>query len=207
MKSALTLVHEFTRPHKTTIDREDGTTEYVDVHSLLDQLSEAMTANRGTGGSGSLAKSPVSLNAVDLWLEIADTTLQHWPGRGRPHLARTPLPQRIQQWAAHALNSNNPQNEEDLSRYLNRWTSAVEALFEPSVDLSAPCPDCGESWFWTHDGVEDVKKRALTYNQHRAMCHCCGQTWDGKGAMANLARILHHDQPLSGNLVHSSRTP
>ena len=198
MTETLQLVHEFTRPHKTTIQRDNGHTEYVEVLSLLDQLQEAMTANRGTGGSGALAKSPVSLQAVDIWQDIAQITLAHWPGRGRTHLAGTPLPQRVQQWAAHAINSRNPHDEQLLTDWLVHWSGKIHALFEPSVDLASPCPDCEESYVWTHDGVENVKKRALTYNQHRAWCNACGQSWEGQGAMANLARMLHDDAPVSG---------
>lgn len=198
MTDTLTLVHEFTRSHKTTVENEDDTTSYVDVHSHLDQLRHAITANRGTGGSGSLAKSPISLKAVDLWQEIANRTLDHWPGYGRPHLANTPLPRRVQQWAAVAVNSNDDYDEQLLNQYLTRWIGQIESLFEPSVDLAAPCPDCGESFIWNHDGVENVKKRTLAYNKHRAWCNNCGQAWDGKGAMANLARILHDDRPVDG---------
>src|SRR5699024_2393647 len=98
----LDLVHVLTRTHKTTIENDDGTRQYVEVHSYLDQLRDAFTG-KGTGNGGNQTSAPISTNAFDLWQEITETTLKHWPGYGRPHLARTPLHRRIQQWASVAL--------------------------------------------------------------------------------------------------------
>lgn len=206
MTDTLDLLHQLTRTHKTTIENDDGTRTYVDVHSYLDQLQQAITNNRGTGGSGSMTTSPISLKAVDLWQSIAAVTLDHWPGRGKPHLARTPLPKRIQQWAVHAVNSNDKTAEETLNAYLRHWIHQIQQLFEPSVELAAPCPECHESYIWRHDGVEKVKKRTLTYNQHRATCINCGQTWEGQASMVNLARIINHNQPINGNPTHTTQT-
>ena len=206
MTDTLDLLHQLTRTHKTTIENDDGTRTYVDVYSYLDQLQQAITNNRGTGGSGSQTTSPISLKAVDLWQSIAKVTLEHWPGRGRPHLARTPLDRRIQQWAATAVNSNDKADEETLNAYLRHWVHQIQQLFEPSVELAAPCPECGESFIWRHDGVENVKKRTLTYNQHRATCNNCGQTWEGQASMVNLARIINHNQPLNGSPTHITQT-
>ena len=206
MTDTLDLLHQLTRTHKTTIENDDGTRTYVDVHSYLDQLQGAITNNRGTGGSGSMTTSPISLKAVDLWQSIAAVTLDHWPGRGKPHLARTPLPKRIQQWAVHAVNSNDKTAEETLNAYLRHWIHQIQQLFEPSVELAAPCPECHESYIWRHDGVENVKKRTLTYNQHRATCINCGQTWEGQASMVNLARIINHNQPINGNPTHTTQT-
>ena len=188
------------------IENDDGTRSYVDVMSHLDQLQQAITNNRGTGGSGSVTTSPISLKAVDLWQSIAETVLEYWPGKGRPHLARTELPQRVQQWAAAAVNSNDTADEETLNAYLRHWIHQIQQLFEPSVELAAPCPECHESYIWRHDGVENVKKRTLTYNQHRATCINCGQTWEGQASMVNLARIINHDQPINGNPAHTTQT-
>ena len=204
-KDTLALVHEFTRPFKTTIEHDDGTRSYVEVQSHLEQLQGAVTgASAGGGGSSSLDRAPISLKAVDLWQKIAKDTLEHWPGRCRPHLARTPLAQRIQQWAAVAVNSNDPTDDETLHKYLRHWTREVQALFEPSVELAAPCPDCRQQFMWRHDGVENVKKRCLTYNKHRAWCNNCGQTWEGQAAMVNLAKIIDQTNTTSNSIVHTS---
>ena len=206
MQDTIDLVHVLTRPFKTTIENDDGTRQYVEVHSYLDQLQGALTNNRGTGGSGSMTKAPISLKAVDLWQSIAKITLEHWPGKGRPHLARTPLHQRIQQWAAVAVNSGDEADEETLNQHLSRWIREIQALFEPSVELSAPCPNCEESYVWRHEGGENIRKRCLTFNQHRATCINCHTIWEGKASMANLARILNNDQPLNGTPAHTSQT-
>lgn len=77
----LDLLHQLTRTHKTTIENDDGTRQYVEVHSYLAQLQDAITGkSRGRGGNQTSA--PLSTNALDLWHEIAETTLQHWPGYG-----------------------------------------------------------------------------------------------------------------------------
>lgn len=205
MRDTLSLVHDLTRDHKTTIEHDDGTRTYVDELSLLAQLHDAITGkSNGTGGNQTSA--PFSTNAFDLWQEIAETTLQHWPGYGRPHLARTPLPGRIQQWAAVAINSNDPEDEKTLNKYATRWIREIQSLFEPNIDLAAPCPECGESYIWRYDGVENVKKRCLTYNQHRAQCLNCETTWEGKASMANLARIINDGAPINGTPAHSTQT-
>src|SRR5699024_10360850 len=191
------LVHVLTRTHKTTIEHDDGTRTYVDELSLLEQLRDAFTG-KGTGNGGNQTSAPISTNAFDLWQEITETTLKHRPGYGRPHLARTPLSGRIQQWAAKAVNSNDPEDERELNKYLSRWITQIQTLFEPSIDLAAPCPECGESSSWRYDGVENVKKRTLTYSQHRATCISCGQTWEGKTRMVNPTRIINDNQPING---------
>lgn len=207
MQDTLDLVHVLTRPFKTTIENDDGTRQYVEVHSYLEQLQGAINgASAGGGGSSSRDRSPISLKALDLWQSIAKTTLQHWPGKGRPHLARTPLPQRIQQWSSVAVNSNDKSDEETLNAYLRHWVHQIQQLFEPSIELAAPCPECQDAYIWRHDGVENVKKRALTYNQYRAWCNSCGQTWEGKASMTNLSKILHDGQPINGNPTHTSQT-
>lgn len=203
----LDLLHQLTRTHKTTIENDDGTRTYVDVYSYLEQLQGAINgASSGGGGSSSRARTPISLKALDLWQSIAETTLEHWPGKGRPHLARTPLDRRIKQWASHAVNSNDKQDEETLNAYLRHWVHQIQQLFEPSVELAAPCPDCGESYIWRYDGVENVKKRSLTYNQYRAWCNQCGQIWEGKASMTNLSKILHNGQPINGSPTHTTQT-
>ena len=201
----LDLAHVVTRPFKTTIENDDGTRTYVDVYSYLDQLQDAITGkSRGSGGNQTSA--PLSTNALDLWREIAETTLEYWPGYGRPHLARTPLHRRIQQWASVALNSNDDQDKEVLHKHLARWIREIQGLFEPSVELSAPCPECHESYVWRHEAGENIRKRCLTFNQHRATCINCKTTWEGKASMANLARILNNDQPLNGTPAHTTQT-
>src|SRR5699024_6138597 len=123
---------------------------------------------------------------LDLWREIAETTLEYWPGYGRPHLARTPLHQRIQQWAAVATNSNDEADEETLNKHLARWAREIQALFEPSVELSAPCPECHESDVGQHAPGENIRNRCLTFNQHRATYINCHTISEGKPSMANL---------------------
>lgn len=207
MKDTLALVHELTRDHKTTIEHDDGTRSYVDELSLLAQLHDAITGkSAGGGGSSTRQRSPISTKAFDLWQEIAHTTLEYWPGYGRPHLARTPLPQRIQQWAAVAVNSNDPEDDKNLKKYVRRWINEIQGLFEPSIDLAAPCPECHESFLWRYDGVDNVKKRTLTYNKHRATCINCGTTWEGKASMTNLSKILHDGQPINGSPTHTTQT-
>lgn len=205
MTDTLDLLHQLTRTHKTTIENDDGTRTYVDVYSYLDQLQGAITG-KGKGSGGNQTSAPLSTNALDLWHEIAETTLEYWPGYGRPHLAQTPLHRRIQQWAAAATNSNNEADEETLNKHLARWIREIQSLFEPSVELSAPCPECHESYVWRHEGGENIRKRCLTFNQHRATCVNCHTIWEGKASMANLARILNHDEPLNGSPVHTSQT-
>lgn len=201
------LVTKLTRPHKSPVLDDQGQTHYVPVHAYLDQLHEAITgAATGGGGSSSRTRSPISLNAHVLWQEIAETTLEYWPGYGRPHLARTPLPRRIQQWAAKAINSDNEDDETTLRNFLKHWLHRIQALFEPSIDLAAPCPECKKSFIWRHDGVDNVKKRCLMYNQYGAWCNNCGTTWDGQTAMVNLARIINQDQPTSNTIIYASGT-
>ena len=204
----LDLLHQLTRTHKTTVENDDGTRTYVDVYSYLDQLQQAINGTAtGGGGSNGKARVPISLKAVDLWKEIAAVTLDHWPGRGRTHLARTPLHRRIQQWGATAVNSNDKADEETLNTYLQRWINEIRGLSEPSIELAAPCPECHESYIWRHDGVHNVKKRTLSYNKHAATCRNCGQQWQGKASMANLARIINDGEPINGNPTHTSETP
>src|SRR5699024_4198467 len=156
---------------------------YVDVYSYLEQLQQAINGTAtGGGGSNGKARAPISLKAVDLWKEIANVTLDHWPGYGRPHLARTPLPRRIQQWAAVAVNSNNPPDEPTLHSYLRHCISELRSLSQPSIGLASPRPECHESYLWADDGQHNVKERRPRYNTEMARCAACGQTWDVKAS-------------------------
>lgn len=186
-----TAVHELTRDHKTTIMREGGKSEYVDEMSLLEQLHQARTANRGTGGSSGGSKSPVSLAAVDLWNEIVATTNAHWPGYGRPHLARTPLGLRIQQWANSARGDEHA--ESTCNAWVVYWCAQIRQAMLPTVELDAPCPECGEKFLWVQDGEETLVKRALTFNAERVQCRGCGASWKGVDNMKHLSALMDRD--------------
>lgn len=185
MSDTLALVHEFTRPHKTKIVRDDGTNEYVSIESLLDQLDAANTANRGTGGSGSKTKAPCSLDAVDIRNDINTVAHKH-----HPQSAGRPVRERIQAWAAWAVNQNDDTHDASLNAWLTYWRGKILDLFDSTVEIEAPCPSCGERLARRDDGHETIIKRALSYNSRHATCTVCGTAWEGIDGMRSLVLAI-----------------
>ena len=179
------LVHTLTRTHKTSVTRDDGTTQYVENMSLLNQLRTLINVNRGTGaGASSLVRVPLSLDAVQLWDEISRASSGFGP---------YPVPRRIQRWLVWA-NSQGQDERDELEHRVSGWITRIESMAVPTVNLDAPCPVCGEKWVRTTDGYETTRVHALSYNQYRAGCKACQASWEGKGAMVSLANQLHQDQ-------------
>lgn len=172
------------RHHEIT--RDNGTKETVPEEPYLDTLEHIITnGQRGTGGAGKDGGStPIALAALDLREGIARVVDQHWPGRGRTHLARTPLRDKIEAWRKVST-ENGP-----LHEYATDWCQKIRSMTLISADIEAPCPMCDVAEILEQDDTEMTNvfhKTALTYNTDRAVCRNCGSEWWGFDEMKELA--------------------
>lgn len=168
-------VHELTRDYRTTIYREAGDGEvvdYVQMLSLLNQLESALFM-QGTGAGTGGAKSPMKLEALDIKVEIDRVSAEF----ASPKL---PVPVRIQTWAQEA--TGDEQREFECLAWVAYWTAQINALFESSIELERPCPECGVQDYLEQDESNPdnaIHKLALVATTSRALCRHCHMVWEG----------------------------
>lgn len=182
-------VNELTRDHQIDLNKGNGPIRLVTEYSLLYQLREAFTANRGSGPGSGGAKGLISFNALNLWQEIAEVTTEHWRGRGRPALQRTPLAERIQDWYEQ---SKDTFHEPECAAWVTKWCRQIRALDESRCDVIGRCPACGEHEVAIDDDGETIWKTAVTRVESKVYASCahCLTEWDGLDAMRDLANHL-----------------
>lgn len=182
-------VHVLTEDHKINPDKTGKTFNLVEEYALLTQLKEAFTANRGTGAGASGPKGVISFNALNLWEDIATVTNNHWRGFGIRAVSRTPLPERIQDWARSVEGSPD---ESECFAWISKWNRQIRALDESHADVIGRCPECGESEIAVEDDGEIIKKAAVTRVEGHAYASCanCLAEWEGLDAVRELARTV-----------------
>lgn len=177
---------ELTVARERKIRRDNGATETVEEDCYLETLESLIEDGaRGTGGVGSSgSSSPLSLAALDLREEIAKTTEQHWPGRGRAVLRRTPLAEKIRKWRDVSTDGSLCHD------WILYWCDKIRGLTLRNFDLDAACPNCGNAKLIEQDETDASNvfyKAAIVFNEDRATCRVCDSVWEGHDGMKHLA--------------------
>lgn len=173
-------------PRKVRVLRDDGTADWTQIPSLLEQLAGAVGSNatfrerRGGGGGG----SPVDLDAIDI-LDGLRSTLADWRGRAG-HTGRVTLDRAARQVAVHPW----PELEAaQLARLLEGHARRAEAhLCPPDVAPAryvrdTACPACDARSVSAADAYGDAGRvPALVIMLNRGLvryvaCQACGQQW------------------------------
>ncbi|MCW1249651.1 hypothetical protein ODZ83_05525 [Acaricomes phytoseiuli] len=177
-------LHELTRTHKTTIDRDDGTREYADIPSLLQQLRESANGFGGGGSSGRTTNpAPANLAAIDLYREISEKA-QELKITEAPHAEpKGTVEKLIIAWATTAV------DQERVGRILDYWAERIRRLLDPPrrFEINTDCPECGARQVINREGIINL---AITYTDGIAECAACLTTWAG-----NQIADLAHQEP------------
>ena len=183
-------VHVLTEDHKVNPDKTGKTFNLVEEYALLTQLKEAFTANRGTGAGASGPKGLISFNALNLWEHIVSVTNDHWRGFGIRAVARTPLPERIQDWAKTV--EKTPDEAAECLAWVTTWNRQIRALDESRADVIGRCPECGEYEIAVDDDGGTIWKAAVTRVESKTYASCahCLAEWKGLDEVRELARTI-----------------
>lgn len=188
------VVDDLTLPRNVKIETDDGHT-WATEDALLVQLREAVssTLNSGSGAGGSpstrnvldgdaLHKAAIITSAIGAWCRIA--------GAEVTRDAVTDL----RAWHAAFIGRNEP--EEFYIRQMRAWAGQIRAMTNPPkvIEITAPCPVCGEGSYVNDLGERITNPLALTYRpdsdhmwkNSRVMCRACEAVWVGGDAMEEL---------------------
>jgi len=168
-------VHELTRPHKTTITRDNGAREYVTEDSLLNQLREAIHSSSSHGGNASNRRSlPLSADALDLFQEISHTAQDL--KASRPGIVKGSVESIIQAWSQSLVYDLDKNQAE---RIVTKWVTRIRNLLNPPrrAEIKEPCPHCGTRQIINDEGDINL---ALTMTNGTVTCGACLTEWTGQ---------------------------
>lgn len=193
------VVDDLTLPRNVKIETDDGHT-WATEDALLVQLREAVSSslNSGSGAGGSpstrnvldgdaLHKAAIITSAIGDWCRII--------GAAVTRDAVTDL----RAWHAAFIGRNEP--EEFYIRQMRAWAGQIRAMTNPPkvIEITAPCPVCGEGSYVNDLGERITNPLALTYRpdsdhmwkNSRVMCRACEAVWVGGDAMEELRDELN----------------
>ncbi|GAB3042138.1 DUF7341 domain-containing protein [Sediminivirga luteola] len=166
---------------------------------LLQLLQDARQAGgeQARGTSRRSEKAPVALDALDLWMEIAETVAtQYYLLTGRDD-TRRPVIGKLRIWVGSMTKPRQQANAEEL---LAGWVQRIRALLDPPRTIQLwerPCPECHAR----EVTISDRRTAALHILTDRmtqkswAECQVCHETWPGGEALVELAETLGRRAP------------
>lgn len=180
--SLRTNVHQLCSEHLTT--GPDG--KPVKVPALLDQLSNAVTAETRAGSSGSGGRSlPIGEGALSLLQDIEREARDH-QYEMVAHESKCSLRTLLGMWANGAVTT--PEWEVFLEHATLDWSDRITAIVNPSKPprkLHRPCPACGVQYGGDerkpglHLHCWDSAGELAPPGDWTAECIHCGAGWDG----------------------------
>lgn len=165
----------------------------VAAPSLYEQLDDAITTSKCQSSAHRASRSmpPVWIDALDLRVEIDDTT-REW----QPDVRSTPV--RLRTLAAGPWRPQDTRSIDKLSGRIESWCVSVKSLLNPTTvkHVSAACPACGATTVYKRDsGGERVRVPALQIvAETGCTCQACRHTW-GPELYLHLARVLGFESP------------
>lgn len=163
--------------------------------ALLDWLQKAVSSSVGRGSGGGKAareRTPLDVSAFTL-LEDIDGRVRSWMldfGETRGDLKGL-----LRAW--YVKWRSVPREESDERRHfsiVSGWRQRIVDLMDSPtpVEITSPCPACGQLWVTRGFGVEAESIRALWAiwrerpEDSQASCQGCGKTWHGISQMRSL---------------------
>ncbi|MFJ2506309.1 hypothetical protein [Microbacterium sp. NPDC087592] len=196
------VVDDLTLPKNVKIETDDGFT-WATEDALLVQLREAVSSslNSGSGAGG----SPSTRNVLDgdalhkatvITSQIGDWC--HMAGMKGDQVTRDPVTD-LRAWQAAFLARDEP--EEFYIGQMRAWAAQIRAMVNPPkvIEITAPCPVCGEGSYVNDMGERITNPLALTYRpdsdhmwkNSKVLCRACDAVWIGGDAMEELADELN----------------
>jgi|GEM_PF-5230777 len=202
------LVCEWESAHSRTT--KDALVRH-DQPALLDWLTTAVHSSVGRGSGGSKAareRTPLDISAFTL-LEEIDGRVRSWMldfGETRGELKHL-----LRSWYVKWVAS--PREESDERRHfgiVSGWRQRIADLMDSPtpVEITSPCPECGQLWVTRGQGVEADSIRALWAiwrtkpEDSQASCQGCGKTWHGVSQMRSLRIAIDEAEKVSDDLAN-----
>lgn len=197
MSDLLDIVDDLTLPKPVKVQTDYGHT-WATEDALLVQLEDAVHSSIGAGSGGSSA--PWEKNLLDSAAihEAAKITsmIGDWCRIVGAKVTRNATTD-LRAWHAKFLTSNEP--DEFYITKMTKWAALIRTILNPprSVEITAPCPECGKHEY-TNDTGETVRNPlVLTYRPDtgsiwqdaKAQCRACNETWETEWRL----RALRHD--------------
>lgn len=175
-------VTQLVEPRQRTVRRDDGGR----TTGMEPSLVALLISERGHGGDTGVSKGgggaavPIAVAVVDLLNEIerGERELSEFAGARLPDSTSF----RNRMWAAANCLAfcTDLQSVEWAADLVAGWVARGRAILDPvrRMDITAPCPACGESWVALDDAGELVGAPALTADGIRgAHCRACAHAW------------------------------
>lgn len=194
MTELLEAVDDLTLPKPVKVQTDDGHT-WATEDALLVQLQEAVSSSirSGSGAGG----APWTRNVLDSdalhQASMITTTIGDWCHMAGVKATRDPVKD-LRAWYAARLSTTDP--EGFYTTQLRKWAGQIRTMVNPpkTVEITAPCPVCGQGEYVNDLGENVPHPLALTYrpgadNLNRSakvMCRACEAVWQGGAAMGEL---------------------
>lgn len=173
--------------------------------ALLDLLADAVASNLGGHGSGRPARErvPVDFAALALLERISDT-VRAWVGSLGGKAGRDVGPSSLlRSWYVLYMSAPRPVGEGDrFAASVEGWRSQVEGILDPPtvLEITAPCPGCGESWAFdpsTGDRVVAlVASMRESLDDASVQCRFCVRVWAGRYGARLVRRLIDEAEEL-----------
>lgn len=180
-------VDGLTKPYRQRLERDGGATEWVQVGSLLEQLTEAVQSGAGDSGPGVQgSRPPLDVACVSLLIEISDAVRDGC--RGFDIKRRFDTAADLRQLASRLTREQD--NTDEIAWWveaLRGWCSRIRATISSDPDRSwrlhgIPCPDCSTRYVHEWDDGQKLRRPAIhviwSNGLVRAIqCNACAATW------------------------------
>lgn len=195
-------VDDLTLPRPVKVETDDGHT-WATEDALLVQLREAVSSslNSGSGAGGSpstrnvldgdaLQKAAIITSQIGDWCRIA--------GMAGAQVTRDAVVD-LRAWYARFIALDQP--EEFYLAQMRAWANQIKSMVNPpkTVEITAPCPVCGEGSYVNDMGERITNPLVLTYRpdsdhmwkNSKVLCRACTAVWVGGDAMEELRDELN----------------
>ena len=199
MDDLISAVDALTKPSRTKVVRDDGTTTVVRHDALLVQLEAAVTSAVGTdAGTGGQSTGNVINGSALYLLSIISSQIGDWCRIAKVKPTRKPVDD-LARWRVAALSMPEVTFYVDA---LRRWADDIKEMLDPPkrIPLVDPCVACGAAKYVTPEGDERPPV-VVEYHQvslHaslRAVCRACELTWTGADAVEELVAEMKERHP------------
>lgn len=182
------------------IPNKDGEKEIVrrEDPPLLTQLKSAISSNIGSGGGAGRAareRTPLDVGAFQLY-ETIDGRVRAWMvDAGQGAQSRTEVGQVLRAWYV-VWTAKNPYEQLVIAhtKIITGWAASIRDILDPptKLEITDPCPICGQMWGTTGEGESEESTRALwaflrpDETTSYGLCTACDKVWNG---VAGLRRM------------------
>lgn len=194
----LDAVDDLTLPRNVKVQTDDGHT-WASEDALLVQLREAVSSslNSGSGSGGSPWTRNVLDSAALYQAGIITSQIGDWCRIAGAKVTRDAVAD-LRAW--HVAHTSRPDHSDEFYLLqLRAWSGQIRTMVNPpkTVEITAPCPVCGQG-AWTNDLGENVPNPLiLTYRPEsgsiwqdaKAHCRACAEVWESEWRL----RELRHD--------------